>query len=397
MKLLYIAITDNNAKGVNNKITSQVIALNAAGLPTECLLVSSTPLTNSPGTINTTIVHIPYSGSNWNKSVYGEIKNHLLQKSGSYDYFYFRYPFANRHLLALVQKYPGRFIFEHNTKELPELGLFFKTFTLRDSAYAIKHLFFSNIILNASKIISENRYGARVLDQAKYGICATSEIAEYEKRRCRKYKTSVIGNGIEVEKTELKKTPAFSGNNIRMVMLCGHSNSWHGIDRLIEGLALYKGEAKVELLIAGTVTPKIQKMISDYGHKINSEIKLVSSKQGDELNQIINHAHLGVGSLALHRIPLKQGSVLKTREYAARGLPFIIGYEDEDITSYPEFSPLYLKVPANNYPVDINEIVQFINNIYSIDDHAMKLRNLAIKYLDMKVKMSHLSELIKSL
>ena len=50
---------------------------------------------------------------------------------------------------------------------------------------------------------------------------------------------------------------------------------------------------------------------------------------------------LQVGSLGLHRIGLTEASTLKVREYWARGIPFLLSYEDTDHLETPEMSPFY--------------------------------------------------------
>lgn len=46
---------------------------------------------------------------------------------------------------------------------------------------------------------------------------------------------------------------------------------------------------------------------------------------------IIRRADIGIGSLGLHRCGLGEASPLKVREYAAYGLPVIVGYSDVDL------------------------------------------------------------------
>jgi hypothetical protein len=59
-------------------------------------------------------------------------------------------------------------------------------------------------------------------------------------------------------------------------------------------------------------------------------------------------AHIGIGCLAPHRKGLQQLSALKHREYALRGIPMVIGGEDED---FPASLPWLRVVPADESPI----------------------------------------------
>ena len=50
---------------------------------------------------------------------------------------------------------------------------------------------------------------------------------------------------------------------------------------------------------------------------------------------------------------------LKNREYAARGIPFIYSETDSDF----DHKPYVLKAPADETPIDIQEIVKFYKHL----------------------------------
>ncbi len=56
-------------------------------------------------------------------------------------------------------------------------------------------------------------------------------------------------------------------------------------------------------------------------------------KMGIELDQEFQSADLGMGTLGMHRKGLTSGSVLKLREYTARGIPSVIGYDDAVVST----------------------------------------------------------------
>ena len=56
----------------------------------------------------------------------------------------------------------------------------------------------------------------------------------------------------------------------------------------------------------------------------------------------------------MHRIGLFEGSTLKTREYCAKGIPFIYGYRERGIK---ESFPYAFRVSANEEPIDLKKII----------------------------------------
>ena len=66
-----------------------------------------------------------------------------------------------------------------------------------------------------------------------------------------------------------------------------------------------------------------------------------------------------MGSLARHRSGISDIKTLKNREYASRGLPFVYSENDSDF----DHQPYVLKVPADESPVDIARIVDFVENL----------------------------------
>ena len=108
----------------------------------------------------------------------------------------------------------------------------------------------------------------------------------------------------------------------------------------------------------------------------------------------MNSSNVGIGSLSLFKVNLKEASPLKTRDYLARGLPVVVGYHDTDLENHSEFNPYFLRVPSDDSPIDINEIIKFYKKVYSIPNVNIKIRELAERYLNTKVKMKELIDLL---
>lgn len=207
-------------------------------------------------------------------------------------------------------------------------------------------------------------------------------------------KVVVIGNGIDLSEIPKITPPKFE----KELHLTGVANVayWHGYDRVIKGLANYykkDPEKKVYFHVVGDgpELPKLKRLT----RKLNVEDFVVfhGVKTGKDLDELFDICHVAVGSLGMHRIKLITGSVLKSREYCARGIPFIIGYEDPD---FPQSFKYIFRVPADESPIDIDAIVMFYESIKN-ENYTLEMRKYAEEHLVWSVKLKPVVEAIKKL
>lgn len=173
-----------------------------------------------------------------------------------------------------------------------------------------------------------------------------------------------ISNGIDFDSVSMK---AAWGDTSRELNLIGVAeiHRWHGFDRLISGLAAYYSKPrdyKVFFHIVGYFFSPIEEqeitgIIRD--HHLEPYVILYGKKHGQELDAIFDKCDFGVGSLGRHRVGIDHIKTLKNREYAARGIPFIYSESDSDFDD----KPYVLKMPADETPVDIEQIIQFHRNM----------------------------------
>ena len=100
------------------------------------------------------------------------------------------------------------------------------------------------------------------------------------------------------------------------------------------------------------------------------------------------------GLMASHRRGLKEASILKAREYCARGIPFIYGISDPD---FPPDFPYILRLPADESPIEIEDVLAFAKDVCADPDHPEKMRRYARENLDWSVKMKRLKEFLERL
>lgn len=128
------------------------------------------------------------------------------------------------------------------------------------------------------------------------------------------------------------------------IILIGVANisNWHGYDRLIKGMKKYYSDGnslcneKVRFLIIGEGIEKenLQRMTNEL--ELNEYVEFLGSKFGDELERLYQKSHIGVSSLALFRAGGGHDPI-KTKEYVAKGIPVIIGYDDRVLSKELDF------------------------------------------------------------
>lgn len=107
---------------------------------------------------------------------------------------------------------------------------------------------------------------------------------------------------------------------------------------------------------------------------------------GDALDEFYNEIDIGVCSLGCHRVGIYGCvSVLKSREYLAKGLP-IVSSAQVDVLERSDF-PYKLYVPQDESNISIERIVEFYESILQSKTEKMiaeEIREFAVENVDMK-------------
>ena len=226
-------------------------------------------------------------------------------------------------------------------------------------------------------------------------VGVTREIAAYEQgRRGGNLPVHVHPNGINVSQCTPARYTPYTGEVLKLVFLGSSTARWHGLDRLVRGLAQYRGPVRIELHLVGDVTSEIRELIASLG--LREQLIFHGTCSGEKLDQIFDQAHIAVGTLGMHRKKLKYGATLKIREYMARGVPFILSYIDEDITD--DFS-FCLRLPPDESPVDPEALIRFragIEERYG-DTIPGRMRAYALEHMDYAPKVNKLLDFLLSL
>lgn len=197
-------------------------------------------------------------------------------------------------------------------------------------------------------------------------------------------RTIRISNGIDFDSVRIKQHQDFKSGEIHLIGVA-EIHYWHGFDRLVAGLADYyrssqNDACKVYFHIVGEFSGEREKMeilplirknqLEDY-------ITLHGRLFGSELDEVFDKSDIGIGSLGRHRSNVTYIKTLKNREYAARGIPFIYSEIDDDF----EGMSYILKVPADESPININEMIDFYDRLtLNSEDIRNSVDHLSWKY-----------------
>lgn len=166
--------------------------------------------------------------------------------------------------------------------------------------------------------------------------------------------------------TTTKVSHVDSKDNEIHLVACSSMAFWHGFDRLIEGLKIYKNSKETDYKIVfhlvgdGEELNRYKELVTSYD--LQKEVLFHGYKSGKELDDIYDLCDIAIDSMGRHRSNIYYNSSLKGKEYLAKGLPVVSGVANE--LDYDPSFKYYLRIPADESPVDIDCVIKFYNRIY---------------------------------
>lgn len=366
-KLLYLTtwdFSDGPSIGITNKIKGQMKAFSTYGFSVDYTYIAN----------NAAYFH--KDGENIRLGRVGRFRklaaNYYLfkrLKTEEYAYVYNRYGLMDTFyykMLKMLKKKGSRIVVEIPTypydKERQQ-GLAWLLLYALDKLYRNRIRIFVDVIATYSN------------DDEIFGI-----------------RTIRIHNGIDFERVSLRQ-PQNITDEIHLIGVAGLSK-WHGYDRLLEGMGQYYqtgGKRKIFFHIVGDGPAKgeYEGIVEKY--QLQDYCIFEGIKIGNELDEIYDKCDIGIESLAFFRIGVFLSSSLKSREYGAKGIPFIMGsksdvFDDQDFV---------LKVPENESAINIQDIISFYEHMYKNCDPrevAKTIRSQAEKCCNIQVTMKPVIE-----
>ena len=200
-------------------------------------------------------------------------------------------------------------------------------------------------------------------------------------------RTICISNGIDLDSIPIHNPK--KQQDIHLIAVA-EIHYWHGFDRLVAGLGeFYKSNPngrKVYFHVVGWEDDRgttsngyltVEQMARKYG--IEKYVINHGKLFGDKLDEVFNQCVFAIGSLGRHRSGITEIKTLKNREYAARGISFIYSENDSDFDD----KPYIIKAPADESPINVVEIINYIDNH---DFNPSEIRK-TVEHLSWKYQM----------
>lgn len=200
-------------------------------------------------------------------------------------------------------------------------------------------------------------------------------------------RTINISNGVDFDNNPIHTSFKLIDSSLHMIAVA-EVHSWHGFDRLIEGLGEYYLHARQPRMVffhivggiwSGHMTGGrgIKTLIDKYN--LQEKVLLHGQLFGEQLDEVYNQCQFAIGSLGRHRSGITVIKTLKNREYATRGLPFLYSEQDSDFDN----QPYVMKVPADESPINIQAILDFMDHFTMRPEEIRK----TVEHLKWKIQM----------
>jgi hypothetical protein len=226
-----------------------------------------------------------------------------------------------------------------------------------------------------------------VLPKLKGVVAFTPEFAKMLKlKSLSKAKTIYNRDGADCPNVKVRTFLPMNPKVYSFVFLKGSSmqQPWAGLERLIASIKA-RPDIPCQLYITGKVyNPE------DFQE---SFIQLTDRLEDDKLAELINGVDVGVSNLANYMIQFNETTNLKSRDYYARGLPFIQANTMPDIEG-TKGADYYLNLPNNSQLIDMDKVVSFIEKMRKNHNHPNEMRNYAEENLSWNKTVG---ELIKNI
>lgn len=348
MKVLHAALLQNYSSGVVSQMYSEYIAAKELGINYEVRIFM--PQQDVPERYKEIIEFFQIENSIKIKT-WIEIRRKYYEwlgsKKDSIDIYVLRYLMYDPCQYFFIKNNDKKVYLVHHTLEIPELRL--------------------NGIKGYTQSILEKYWGDKSIKSSAGIVGVTNEIVSYERLRskCDTKLGIVYPNGISMSNLDIQDFR--EGNIPEILFVASYFYDWHGLDILIEEMK--RSDLNVTIHIVGKVRDS---NLVDL--KKDKRFVIHSSLTYSQIEAISARCWIALGSFALFRAKIKEGSTLKVREYLNNGLPVYSGHKD----IFPEDFNFYKYDHLN-----IKNMVIFANEMRNVN--KMEVRKQAEKYISKKI------------
>ena len=370
-RLIYISawdFTDVESDGVCKKILSQIKVFRKAGFTVDYTYIKDGSTWINKDEKETLL------GYNYHLSKFAahRLIAKYLKKHDDYKYVYVRYNKADPYFISIVKTLKG-----YGAKIVVEIP----TYPYDNEC---KGCIRDRAVLCVDKIY-RNKIQKYIDSFASYSADKTIFGAPSIR----------IINGIDFDNIRPINPPLKKDDTINLIGVACFTPS-HGYDRLIKSLGEYYaggGKRNVIFHIVGYgELEKEYKQLTEQYH-VKDHVAFHGRKYGEELDKLYDEMNIGVCSLASYRVDNSMiSSELKSREYAARGIPMITGVK---IDAFPHDRYRFVYEVANNSTyIDIDAVTVFYDKVCSGNSILVRdeIREYALKYCNIESTMQPVIE-----
>ncbi len=294
--------------GVSRKMLDQIGAWSELGAKIQCVLLEGSDRDMLQSLSNTEVLLVPPRATLAGRILSDRRIKRAIRRFAP-DAIYFRgFPCF---LLSALKSVRVAKVAEVNSIEFNEHAI--HALSLRDwRRYAA-------FLRNALR----ERWQRSVAGSVSGVVAVTNELAEHYRRRFGVKQTAVIPNAIRIKSWPPKRnrTPedrprlVFAGTQSGYKM----DSHWHGLDKLLRFADRHRDALWLDVF--GNYDS------AEFGN-VPPNVRFHGMKSRQELEDILETADVGIGTLALHRNGMNEACPLKTRQYLASGLPIVYAYTD---------------------------------------------------------------------
>jgi len=290
----------------------------------------------------------------------------------AYDVIYLRYPLMDLSALSYAKRYGYKTITQHHGKELQEI----KTYKIR-------------LPFKIFQYINERFLAPKFFKYIKGLTAISDDLVEYEQRRVDfKGNTKRFSNGINPEQFSMTNPPIFE-KEFNLIMVSSSFTAWHGLDRLLKSLVKFHHDTiTINLFLVGKMSSEFNDLITACDANESLHIHQMGKLYDKDLDAVFEKAHMACDSLAMFHLDMNEASTLKSKEYIARGIPFLYSAPDHDLLSLEKY--LY-NVKNENSLIDFHKILKFYKKL-DIVTMQKEMHNTTIDILSWDRKIENLKE-----
>lgn len=370
-KLLYLSawdFEDGPSTGITKKIRAQIKAFEGFGYEVSVSHIAKDRFVfeGEEGTVDIGAVGKLRKLTGF-KLFYHYLKKEFRKGEGSYPYVYSRYQLCDLYylkILKLLKKHGARIIVEIPTypydEERPAGILWWGLYSMDKVLRCFLHNYADRILTYSDE---ENIFSLPTI------------------------RTS---NGVDLDSI-CEVSPKADPNGIINIIAVAGLAKWHGYDRFLRGLGeYYRANPKPDRIIHfhiagdGPVRGQYEAIVKEYG--IEEYVTFYGMLYGKKLDELYDKCQIGIENLGFHRCSVNKVSTIKSKEYAAKGIPFITScdvdlFKDEDFV---------LSFDPDESDIDINRVIAFNDRLYKGTDRqktADRIREIAAKRASVHVTL----------